>query len=188
MCGIAGAFNLPEINRAKEVLAHRGPDSFGVYEHENICLVHRRLAIVDLSEGGHQPMFYKDLIITFNGEIYNFQAIKQELISKGYSFNSNSDTEVVIKAFDCWGNKCLLKFNGMFAFCIYNTSTRSFFVARDKIGIKPLYYYHKNDVFAFGSELKVFPNRILARKNEKALLQFLVLGYITAPASAYENV
>ncbi|MEJ5963286.1 asparagine synthase (glutamine-hydrolyzing) [Pedobacter immunditicola] len=188
MCGIAGAVNLPEIKKAREVLTHRGPDSFGVYEQENICLVHRRLAIVDLSEGGHQPMFYKDLIITFNGEIYNFQAIKQELISNGYSFDSNSDTEVIIKAFDCWGNKCLLKFNGMFAFCIYNTSTRSFFIARDKIGIKPLYYYHKDDIFAFGSELKVFPNTILARKNEKALLQFLVLGYITAPASAYENV
>ena len=188
MCGIAGAINLPEINKAKEVLTHRGPDSFGVYEHENICLVHRRLAIVDLSEGGHQPMFYKDLVITFNGEIYNFQAIKKELISNGYSFDSNSDTEVVIKAFDCWGNKCLLKFNGMFAFCIFNTSSRSFFVARDKIGIKPLYYYHKEEVFAFGSELKVFPNTILTRKNEKAMLQFLVLGYITAPASAYENV
>ena len=188
MCGIAGAINLPEIKKAKEILTHRGPDSFGVYEHENICLVHRRLAIVDLTEAAHQPMFYKNLIITFNGEIYNFQAIKKELISKGYSFDSNSDTEVIIKAFDCWGNKCLLKFNGMFAFCIFNTSTRSFFVARDKVGIKPLYYHHKDDVFAFGSELKVFPDAILAKKNEKALLQFLVLGYITAPASAYENV
>jgi asparagine synthase (glutamine-hydrolysing) len=188
MCGIAGAIKLPEINKAKEVLTHRGPDSFGIYEQDDVCLVHRRLAIVDLSEAGHQPMFFKDLIITYNGEIYNFQAIKQELISNGYSFNSHSDTEVILKAYDCWGHKCLLKFNGMFAFCIFNKTTKSFFVARDKIGIKPLYYYHNDDVFAFGSELKVFPAQILARKNEKALLQFLVLGYITAPDSAYRNV
>ncbi len=86
MCGIAGAIRLPEIVKAKEVLSHRGPDSFGVYEQDDVCLVHRRLAIVDLSEAGHQPMFYKDLVITYNGEIYNFQAVRQELISHGYTF------------------------------------------------------------------------------------------------------
>ena len=188
MCGIAGAVNMPAIIRAKEVLEHRGPDSFGIYQEQDVCLVHRRLAIVDLSDAGHQPMFFKDLVITFNGEIYNFHAIRDELVKKGYSFHSHSDTEVILKAFDCWGNLCLSKFNGMFAFCIFNTRTKSFFVARDKIGIKPLYYYHRENVFAFGSELKVFPSSILSHKNEKALLQFLVLGYITAPHSAYQNV
>lgn len=188
MCGIAGAVNMPEIIRAKEVLEHRGPDSFGVYREQDICLVHRRLAIIDLTDGGHQPMFFKELVITFNGEIYNFHALRQELMDKGYSFQSHSDTEVILKAFDCWGKQCLSKFNGMFAFCILNIKTKSFFVARDKIGIKPLYYYHHDHVFAFGSELKVFPPGILSHKNEKALLQFLVLGYITAPHSAYQNV
>ncbi|WP_432713343.1 asparagine synthase (glutamine-hydrolyzing) [Pedobacter sp.] len=188
MCGIAGAINMPSIIKAKEVLEHRGPDSFGIYQVQNVCLVHRRLAIVDLTAAGHQPMFFKEFIITFNGEIYNFHAIRDELVKKGYSFVSHSDTEVILKAYDCWGSHCLSKFNGMFAFCIYNTQTKAFFVARDKIGIKPLYYYHQDDVFAFGSELKVFPSSILAHKNEKALLQFLVLGYITAPDSAYQNV
>jgi asparagine synthase (glutamine-hydrolysing) len=188
MCGIAGAVNMPAIISAKEVLEHRGPDSFGTYQEQDVCLVHRRLAIVDLTDAGHQPMFFKELVITFNGEIYNFQSIRQELVEKGYSFHSHSDTEVILKAFDCWGNLCLSKFNGMFAFCIFNTKTKSFFVARDKIGIKPLYYYHRENVFAFGSELKVFPSSILSHKNEKALLQFLVLGYMTAPHSAYQNV
>jgi len=188
MCGIAGAVNMPAIIRAKEVLEHRGPDSFGIYQEQDVCLVHRRLAIVDLSDAGHQPMFFKDLVITFNGEIYNFHTIRDELVKKGYSFHSHSDTEVILKAFDCWGKLCLSKFNGMFAFCIFNTKTKSFFVARDKIGIKPLYYYHRQNVFAFGSELKVFPSSILSDKNEKALLQFLVLGYITAPHSAYKHV
>lgn len=188
MCGIAGAVNMPAMIRAKEVLEHRGPDSFGVYQEQDICLVHRRLAIVDLTHAGHQPMFFKELVITFNGEIYNFQAIRQELVTKGYSFHSQSDTEVILKAFDCWGSLCLSKFNGMFAFCIFNTKTKAFFIARDKIGIKPLYYYHQENVFAFGSELKVFPPDILVNKNEKALLQFLILGYITAPHSAYQNV
>jgi len=188
MCGIAGSVNMPAIIRAKEVLEHRGPDSFGVYHEHDVCLVHRRLAIVDLTDAGHQPMLFNELVITFNGEIYNFHSIREELLQKGYSFQSHSDTEVILKAYDCWGNQCLSKFNGMFAFCIYNTKTKSFFVARDKIGIKPLYYYHKDNVFAFGSELKVFPSSILSHKNEKALLQFLVLGYITAPHSAYKNV
>jgi len=188
MCGIAGAINLPEIIKAKEVLAHRGPDSFGVYQQDDVCLVHRRLAIVDLTAAGHQPMFFQDLIITFNGEIYNFESIKKELIDHGYLFTSHSDTEVILKAYHYWGNSCLSKFNGMFAFCIFNKTTKSFFIARDKIGIKPLYYYHKDKIFAFGSELKVFPATLLATKNEKALLQFLVLGYIPAPNSAYENV
>ncbi len=185
MCGIAGAINMPEIKKAKEILTHRGPDSFGIFEDQNVHLVHRRLAIVDLSAAGHQPMFFKNLVITFNGEIYNFKTIRNELSLLGYTFSSNSDTEVILKAFDCWGKSCLSKFNGMFAFCIYNIQTKTFFVARDKIGIKPLYYYHHENVFAFSSELKVFPEALLRKKNEKALLQFLVLGYITAPGSAY---
>ncbi|WP_432710030.1 asparagine synthase (glutamine-hydrolyzing) [Pedobacter sp.] len=188
MCGIAGAVNMPAIIRAKEVLEHRGPDSFGIYQEQDVCLVHRRLAIVDLTDAGHQPMFFKELVITFNGEIYNFHTIREELVNKGYTFHSHSDTEVILKAFDCWGKLCLSKFNGMFAFCIFNTKTKSFFVARDKIGIKPLYYYHHENVFAFGSELKVFSSSILSHKNEKSLLQFLVLGYIPAPHSAYQNV
>src|SRR5690606_27969034 len=130
MCGIAGAVNMPEIIKAKEVLTHRGPDSSGVFAEDNIILVHRRLAIIDLSAAGHQPMFFKNLVITYNGEIYNFNAIKDELSTKGYTFSSHSDTEVILKAFDCWGKNCLTKFNGMFAFCIYNRESKSFFIAR----------------------------------------------------------
>ena len=185
--------NIEEKQKSIKLMAdriiHRGPDAEGYFTDEDVALGHRRLSIIDLSNG-IQPMYNEDksIVVVFNGEIYNFQAIRQELVTKGYSFQSHSDTEVILKAFDCWGKLCLSKFNGMFAFCIFNTKTKSFFVARDKIGIKPLYYYHQENVFAFGSELKVFPSSILSHKNEKALLQFLVLGYITAPHSAYQNV
>lgn len=187
MCGIAGAINLPEIVKAKELLKHRGPDSFGIYEENNVCLIHRRLAILDLTLAGHQPMLFEDLVIVYNGEIYNFLEIKNDLINHGYIFDSLTDTEVVLKAYHCWGRECVSKFNGMFAFCIYNKAKNSFFIARDKIGIKPLYYYHVDDVFAFGSELKVFPKNIL-KWNEKSLIQFLVLSYIPAPSSVYDSV
>jgi asparagine synthase (glutamine-hydrolysing) len=139
-------------------LIHGGPDGDGVFidTDEGIALGHTRLAILDLSDYGHQPMSSDDWVITFNGEIYNFQSIKEELISLGYTFNSNSDTEVVLKAFDCWDVAAIDKFRGMFAFALWNKLTKRFILCRDRLGVKPLYYYHKDGLFMFSSEMKAF--------------------------------
>lgn len=188
MCGIAGAVNYSEIKNKHAIMQHRGPDSFGVWEDNNICLLHRRLAILDLSEAGHQPMEFENLVISFNGEIYNFKEIRAELIKVGYHFHSETDTEVILKAYHHWGNDSVKKLNGMFAFCIYNRDTRKIFIARDQIGIKPLYYGISNNTFVFGSELKIFPDFMKLEKDESALIKFLVLSYIPAPYTAYRRI
>ena len=122
---------------------------------DNIALLHRRLSIIDLSDTGHQPMGYADRYwITLNGEIYNYLEIKEELLKKGYSFKSTSDTEVVLVAYSEWGADCVLRFNGMWAFAIWDTKENSFFLSRDRFGVKPLYYYFKDNVFIFCSEIK----------------------------------
>lgn len=163
MCGILGTIPSTDIIKFKRGLtsiAHRGPDGEGVWEEENnkITLGHRRLAILDLSERGKQPMEYGDFVITYNGEIFNFLEIKKELQQKGHSFQTESDTEVILAAFLEWKEKCLLKFNGMWAFAIWNKKTNSLFLSRDRFGIKPLYYTFSNGIFAFGSEMKaLFP-------------------------------
>lgn len=188
MCGIAGAVNYPEIETKHDLLQHRGPDSFGIWEKDEVCMVHRRLAILDLSQAGHQPMEFENLVISFNGEIYNYQAIRKELIANGYQFHSETDTEVILKAYHFWGKESVKKLNGMFAFCIYNTETKNIFVARDHVGIKPLYYGFQNNIFVFGSELKIFPEAMKREKDEAALIKFLVLSYIPAPDSAYKSI
>ena len=164
MCGIAGyiylddkkiAENLSTIKRMTDVIAHRGPDGEGSYFGQNFVFGHRRLAIVDLSDAGHQPMVYQNrYVITYNGEIYNFPELRKELISNGYVFFSNTDTEVIMAAYDYWGVKCLKKFNGMWAFVIYDKELRKFFISRDRFGIKPLYYLKKDNKFIFSSEVK----------------------------------
>ncbi|MCY0970990.1 asparagine synthase (glutamine-hydrolyzing) [Chryseobacterium wangxinyae] len=188
MCGIAGAVNYPDLKNKHGIMQHRGPDSYGIWEDGDVCLIHRRLAILDLSEAGHQPMEFEDLVITFNGEVYNYIEIRKELIAVGYQFNSETDTEVILKAFHHWGKESVKKLNGMFAFCIYNRVTKKIFIARDHAGIKPLYYGLQNDVFVFGSELKIFPAFMKGEKDEAALIKFLILSYIPAPDSAYRNI
>ncbi|WP_375561103.1 asparagine synthase (glutamine-hydrolyzing) [Bernardetia sp. OM2101] len=163
MCGILGA--MPKQNpilfeKALSLIAHRGPDGFGIWnEDEKISLGHRRLSILDLSEAGKQPMtFLERYTITFNGEIFNFLEIKKELLQKGYSFVSESDTEVILAAFNEWKEKCLDKFNGMWAFAIWDKNEQTLFLARDRFGIKPLYYSFNEKGFVFASEMKaIFP-------------------------------
>ncbi|MEP7108054.1 MAG: asparagine synthase (glutamine-hydrolyzing) [Ferruginibacter sp.] len=159
MCGILGI--LPSINKeifktALDAIAHRGPDGYGIWENEDktIMLGHRRLAILDLSEKGRQPMISEKYTITFNGEIYNFIEIRKELLQKGYQFVSDSDTEVIIAAYDAWGSGCLGRFNGMWAFAIWDNEARKLFIARDRYGKKPLFYSFTNRRFVFGSEMK----------------------------------
>ena len=163
MCGIAGIFNRngepvsPVIlRRMTDIIAHRGPDGEGFYTDSFVGLGHRRLAIIDLSPAGHQPMISDsgNYALTFNGEIYNFQEIRAELESRGHHFRSKTDSEVVLYAYKEWGEKCLHRFNGMFAFAVWDKKKQQLFMARDRYGIKPLYYTQKNSTFLFGSEVK----------------------------------
>ena len=170
MCGINGIITISEgrfdVTKSLELmqnsLYHRGPDGRDVWEtsvkNTKIGFGHTRLAIIDVTETGKQPMMDPDTgnVIVFNGEIYNFGEIKQSLIKKGYFFTSNSDTEVILKAYHCYGIKCLDHFIGMFALTIFDKSRNQIFMARDRAGVKPLYFYKSNDILLFSSELKAF--------------------------------
>lgn len=163
MCGICGYFNLNGSEASQSVLrkmtsaiAHRGPDGEGYYTDRMVALGQRRLSIIDLSDNGKQPMLSQggNYVIVYNGELYNFQELKDELIARGYFFRSQCDTEVVLYSYIEWGIKCLDRFNGMFAFVIYDKIRREFFCTRDRYGIKPFYYAVVNGIFMFGSEQK----------------------------------
>lgn len=167
MCGITGIWNFDKkpVDRARferftDSLSHRGPDGRGTWFHENagIALGHRRLAILDLSDGGHQPMSYDGgrYWITYNGEIYNFLELRADLEKKGHVFRSQSDTEVILAAYREWGTDMLLRFNGMWAFAIYDQEEQTIFISRDRFGIKPFLYTLTASRFAFASEMKAF--------------------------------
>ena len=164
MCGIIGAnFNFFYNNS----LYHRGSDFKGSYCDESVSLFHNRLSIIDLSTKANQPFRFEDLVLVFNGEIYNYKEIKQEL--KEYNFKTCSDTEVLLYAYHKWGEECLEKFNGDFAFCIYDKKKKELFCARDRVGNKPFYYYFDGKKFIFASELKAFNNYILIEFNMRKL-------------------
>ncbi|MCI0380443.1 MAG: asparagine synthase (glutamine-hydrolyzing) [Gemmataceae bacterium] len=163
MCGIVGVANRKGntvsanlLKRMTDLIAHRGPDSEGHYTEGSVGLGHRRLAIIDLSPLGHQPMSNEtgDVLITFNGEIYNFQKLRVELEARGHHFHSQTDTEAIVHAYEEWGDDCVRRFNGMFAFAIWDKPKKRLFLARDRYGVKPLYWYFKDDVFLFASEIK----------------------------------
>jgi asparagine synthase (glutamine-hydrolysing) len=167
MCGIAGIWNIDgkpveydSISRFTDSLAHRGPDGRGIWKDDKagIALGHRRLSILDLSENASQPMMYADgrLVISYNGEIYNFIEIKNTLLKMGYLFRTESDTEVLLAAYLAWGPDMLLKLNGMWAFAIYDSRDRSLFFSRDRFGIKPFLYRFTGKTFSFASEMKAF--------------------------------
>jgi len=193
MCGING-FNWKDEYLAKEMnnaLMHRGPDMQGMYSDNNITLGHTRLSIIDLSERGKQPMSdeSEEIFIVYNGEIYNFLEIKKELEYKGVKFFSNTDTEVVIKAYKGFGFECVNKFNGMWAFCIYDKRKNILFLSRDRMGVKPLYYYFDGKNFIFSSEIKgILKHNIHKQINFTALNLYLTFGYIPEPFSIYENI
>lgn len=163
MCGILGLVNLDKtlvdpnvFSNIAQRLDHRGPDGEGFWYKDNVSIAHKRLKIIDLSEHGAQPMRSNDnrYILSFNGEIYNFQEIKKLLIGKGYTFKSKTDSEVVVNAYQEWGLKCLDLFNGMFAFIIWDKQKKEMILARDRYGIKPLYYFKNDQIFMFSSEIK----------------------------------
>ena len=159
MCGICGYYGIKDSETIKvmtKLLEHRGPDNFGYFTDDKVSLGHRRLSIIDLSEKGKQPMSNEDgsIWVIYNGEIYNFKELREELEKKGHKFKSNTDTETIIHAYEEYGKDCLQKFNGMFSFCIYNSNKKELFLARDRLGKKPLYYYWNGKEFIFASELK----------------------------------
>ncbi|MFH0919511.1 MAG: asparagine synthase (glutamine-hydrolyzing) [Fibrobacterota bacterium] len=163
MCGIAGIFNVNGepvspvlLRKMTDAIAHRGPDGEGFFIDSFVGLAHRRLAIIDLSPAGHQPMLSADgqYALVYNGEVYNFKELRKELEGLGYRFRSRSDTEVVLNAYIAWGEKALARFNGMFAFAVWDKNRQELFMARDRYGIKPLYYTFQGHHFIFGSEIK----------------------------------
>lgn len=190
MCGIVGiCATRPLSERAwlakgRDTMTHRGPDDAGEWwaEDGRVGLAHRRLSILDLSSSGHQPMrdAAGELCIVFNGEIYNFVELRAELIGKGHAFQSHSDTEVILVAYREWGAQCLSRLNGMFAFALYDARAQTVFVARDRAGEKPLFYYHETGVLRFASELKaLLADPGLPRQVElEALDCYLAMGYV----------
>lgn len=194
MCGILGQITHKSIDKNKFTdlllrLNHRGPDDHGVYFDNNLAFGHTRLSILDLSAHGHQPMISEDrnYILVYNGEVYNFEEIKIELEGKGYFFHSHSDTEVILNGFIEYKEKIVDKLNGMFAFALYNKTNGDVFLARDRSGIKPLYYFNDGNDFVFSSEIKLlksFSNKI----NLDAKILFLLLGSVPEPITIYEDI
>lgn len=188
MCGISGIISKNKIEKniiepMTDTIIHRGPDGFGYYYGEKFVFGHRRLSIVDLSDAGHQPMQYLNrYVITFNGEVYNHLELRKELEKNGYVFQSHTDTEVIMASYDFWGADCLSKFNGMWAFVIYDRLKDKYFMSRDRFGKKPFYYYKDQEKFIFGSEIKV----ILAHPDveSKPNLKFLD-SYVQNGAKEY---
>ena len=174
-------------------MAHRGPDGegYGMYETDTakVGLGHRRLSIIDLTAGGSQPQTFGSLHITFNGEIYNYAEIKKVLEDKGHSFKSHSDTEVILHAYAEWGSAALQQFIGMFAFVIYDEANQQIFACRDRAGVKPFFYYYKDGLFLFGSELKALVQHpaFIKQINTDAVAAFLQFGYVPTPHCIFND-
>lgn len=200
MCGITGFYSVHghdvreaglRVKRMADTLLHRGPDEEGFYVDDFVALGHRRLSIIDVS-GGQQPITKESgrYHIIFNGEIYNYRELQQELNALGYAFSTNSDTEVLLVAFVHWGKACLEKLNGMFAFAVWDAIEQSLFLARDRVGKKPIYYSWHNNHFRFASEIKALrtEKRRDAGINYQALDCFYTFGYIPSPLTIYQNI
>ncbi|TAL59350.1 MAG: asparagine synthase (glutamine-hydrolyzing) [Bacteroidetes bacterium] len=177
--------------RMRDTMTHGGPDDAGTFldTEKGIALGHRRLSIIDLSATGHQPMQFENLIITYNGEIYNFAEIKKELEKENYKFISTSDTEVILKAYHKWGMEAAQRFRGMWAFAIWDKKEEKLILCRDRVGVKPLYWYQKDGLFMFSSELRAFHQHPDFKKeiSEKGMAFFLQYGYISSPYSIFRN-
>ena len=197
MCGIAGYVServrdgTRILERMNQVMIHRGPDDAGIYVNGTHGLGMRRLSIIDVA-GGSQPIWNEDHTIglVFNGEIYNFHELREELEKKGHRFSSHSDTEVIVHLYEEEGIECLKRLNGMFAFALFDQKQEQLFLARDRMGEKPLHYYHHNGEFVFASEIKsilTFPG-VSTRLNLEALNLYLGYEYIPAPYTIYENI
>ena len=205
MCGIVGACNtngepatVEVLKGMTDIIAHRGPDGEGHFTDGPVGLGHRRLAVIDLSPAGRQPMASErgDVVITYSGEVYNFRELRTELEALGYTFRSRTDTEVVLQAYREWGEECVRRFNGMFAFAIYDRRPeqggrrRKLFLARDRYGVKPLYYYHRKGVFLFASEIKALLKHpaVKAELSYPALSEYFTFQNIFTDLTLFEGV
>ncbi|PYQ40801.1 MAG: asparagine synthase (glutamine-hydrolyzing) [Acidobacteria bacterium] len=199
MCGICGIFLFDKIQRVnREVLsdmnrqiAHRGPDDDGFFVDGNVGLAMRRLSIIDIRTG-HQPLSNEDgsIWIVFNGEIYNHGELRKDLVSRGHRYRTQSDTETIVHLYEEYGKNCVQYLRGMFAFAIWDRSRRSLFIARDRLGIKPLYYRHQDDTFLFGSEIKTILNypHVRPEFNRGTLAEYLAFGYIAGEETMYAGI
>lgn len=193
MCGIAGVLDYKcgrswaeNVLKMNDIQAHRGPDDTGTYVDDDICMGHTRLSIIDVSDAGHQPMQVGDLFIVFNGEIYNYVELRKDLESiRAGPFKSKSDTEVLLWAYKMWGKACLERLNGMFSFAIWDRKKQELFCARDRLGIKPFYYYFGRKQFAFSSEIKTLFPHCSAKPNYKVIQQYLVQGSYGLPDETF---
>ena len=199
MCGICGIVNFDTghtVNRRTlaamtDRIAHRGPDDSGYFCSGYVGLGHRRLSIIDLS-GGHQPMFNEDetVAVVFNGEIYNYAELAAELESRGHTFKTRSDTETIVHAYEEWGDDCVTRFRGMFAFALWDRVFQRLLVVRDRLGIKPLYYYYDRDSFLFASEIKSLLElpSVPREVDEAALNLYLSLRYVPGPRTMFRHI
>ena len=201
MCGINIVLGIKDTEKAHEIIAkmnrcmaHRGPDNDGIYTVPNVALGHRRLSVIDLSPAGNQPMMGAQgrYQIIYNGEFYNYQEVKKQLLQEQhpYPFQFGSDTEVILAAYHKWGVDCLQHINGMFAFALWDNLNKTVFIARDRMGIKPLYYYNDNGVLIFSSEIRslLASNRIPRKLNKNGLVDYLRYQTVHAPDTIIEGV
>lgn len=199
MCGIAGIVNFDDqpidgalIPAMLEKMKHRGPDDEGIFQEEHIALGHVRLSIIDLSSDGHQPMFSANerYVLTYNGEIYNYIEIRDEL-KDDYEFRTKTDSEVLLAAYIKWGKDCLNRFNGMFAFAIYDRQEKTVFAARDRFGIKPFYYYRDDNKFVFASEIQAILLTLPQKPepDEQSIFNYLVFnGTDQTESTFFKNI
>ena len=196
MCGFVGFTNYIKddstvLQKMMDSIVHRGPDSAGCYVDGDVAMGFRRLSIIDLAEG-NQPMFNEDesLVLTFNGEIYNFKDLREELIAEGHVFRNHADSEVLLHGYEQWGEDMVKKLRGMFAFVIFNKNDGTIFGARDMFGIKPFYYTLTDNSFIFGSEIKAFLHHPEFEKqlNEEALAHYLSFQYSPTEETFFKGV
>ena len=202
MCGISGIYNCSDkdispkkiIENIIKLQDRRGPDDRGIWESEckKIIFGHNRLSIIDLTDKARQPLISKDnnLVITFNGEIYNYKEIRNELSQNKVTFKSNSDTEVILESYKYWGIEFVKKLRGMFAFAIWDNSKKKLILARDPFGIKPLYYLKKNNILFFASQLKsiLSIDKLSFEKSGRSVLDYYLWGNIREPFTLYKDI
>lgn len=200
MCGILGSIKFDDtvvdiqtLKSASDTIIKRGPDDEGFWQEDNVSLAHRRLSILDISSAGHQPMISScgRYVIVFNGEIYNFNEVKGMLADSVSLWRSHSDTEIILEAYKKWGADCLSHFHGMFAFSIWDKKSKKLFAARDRMGVKPFYYYHSKQSFSFGSRAKALlklDKNISTKIDTQGLRIYLETGYVSAPYSIWKDI
>src|SRR5438132_451647 len=199
MCGICGIvnFNVTEpvdhhlVERMTSAQRHRGPDDDGYFVENNVGLGHRRLSIIDLS-GGKQPIFNEDgsVVVVFNGEIYNYADLTGDLVARGHQFATRSDTETIVHAYEEYGTECMRDFRGMFAFAVWDRRRKQLLLVRDRLGIKPVYYYAGKDFFIFASEIKSLLQHpgVPREVDRQAVDLYLALRYVPGPRTMFKNI